>query len=177
MLTATYEVISQLAIASILVILGATAGDHHVAVAVLGAVTGVVTGALGLVKGQGQPMRLQAYANALRGVREDVEYARRELLPDGATIELYRVQELKDRYDRARQDEVDNSPDVWMASSAVGVGARSPGYKNLRGSGETAGAYDGGGTTMTAKAREVSKQTSSMTVWEEEAERDQEGRR
>ncbi len=47
--------LAQLAIASILVILGATEGDHHIAVAVLGAVTGGITGILSLIKGQASP--------------------------------------------------------------------------------------------------------------------------
>lgn len=38
-------------IASVLIILGALAGDHHIAVAILGAVTGIITAVLSLIKG------------------------------------------------------------------------------------------------------------------------------
>ncbi|GFF83488.1 hypothetical protein IFM53868_03822 [Aspergillus udagawae] len=64
----------QLVIASTLVILSAISGDHHIIVAVLGAITGLITGVLSLVKGQGQPMRLLNYADSLKKVRDDIEF-------------------------------------------------------------------------------------------------------
>jgi len=115
-------VIFQLAIASALVILGATEGDHHLAVAVLGAVTGVTTGVLGLIKGQGQPMRALAYADSLRALRDDVEWARKELLAGSDQhfkLDFARVQALKDRYDRVRKEKRFNRPDVWTSFAQV----------------------------------------------------------
>ncbi|KAH3309126.1 hypothetical protein KXW17_008447, partial [Aspergillus fumigatus] len=49
-------------------------GDHHIVVAVLGALTAIITGVLSLIKGQGQPMRLINYAHSLKEVRDDIEF-------------------------------------------------------------------------------------------------------
>ncbi|KAH2062179.1 hypothetical protein KXW61_003553 [Aspergillus fumigatus] len=43
-------------------------GDHYIVVAVLGALTAIITGVLSLIKGQGQPMRLINYAHSLKEV-------------------------------------------------------------------------------------------------------------
>jgi hypothetical protein len=105
--------ISQLMIASALVILGATAGDHHIAVAVLGAVTGIITGVLSLIKGQGLPTRLIQYAEGLRKVREDIDSTERGLRTQAVQVKYAEVEALRKDYEDAREAENKNRPDVW----------------------------------------------------------------
>jgi hypothetical protein len=105
----------QLMIASVLIILGALAGDHHIAVAILGAVTGIITGVLSLIKGQGQPNRLLQYANSLRQVRERIEFMDRELRASVRDVTLQEVQNLWVAYETAREEEATNRPDMWTS--------------------------------------------------------------
>jgi hypothetical protein len=107
----------QLMIASVLIILGALGGDHHIAVAILGAVTGVITGVLSLIKGQGQPNRLLQYANSLRQVRERIEFMERELRASVREVTYQEVQNLWVAYETARDEEVSNRPDTWTSSA------------------------------------------------------------
>jgi len=108
----------QLMIASVLIILGALAGDHHIAVAILGAVTGIITGVLSLIKGQGQPNRLLQYANSLRQVKERIEFMERELRASVREVTYQEVQNLWVAYETAREEEATNRPDMWTSLAA-----------------------------------------------------------
>jgi hypothetical protein len=71
--------ISQLILAAALIILGARGTIDGIAVASLGAVSGVIAGILSILKGQGMPVRLVRYADGLRRVRSDIEFHERSL--------------------------------------------------------------------------------------------------
>lgn len=105
--------IIQLAIASTLVILSAISGDHHIIVAVLGAITALITGVLSLVKGQGQPMRLLNYADSLKKVRDDIEFCECALKAGTASVTYGQVLDLWNKYTSARDSQMNNRPDVW----------------------------------------------------------------
>jgi hypothetical protein len=112
---------SQLVISAVLIILGALggAGKFHITVAILGAVNGVVTGVLSLIKGQGYPVRLVEYMNNLRKVRENIEFMERELVCHARTVTLRQVMQLRSDYEQVRDDELKNSPDIWSASGSA----------------------------------------------------------
>ncbi|GFF25201.1 hypothetical protein IFM46972_01322 [Aspergillus udagawae] len=103
----------QLVIASTLVILSAISGDHHIIVAVLGAITGLITGVLSLVKGQGQPMRLLNYADSLKKVRDDIEFCESGLEAGVTSVTYEQVLDIWNKYTSARDSQMSNRPDVW----------------------------------------------------------------
>ncbi|KNG80370.1 hypothetical protein ANOM_011495 [Aspergillus nomiae NRRL 13137] len=105
----------QLVIASTLVILSAVSGDHHIVVAVLGAITALITGVLSLVKGLGQPMRLLNYADSLEKVRDDIEFCERELQTSSPVVTYKRVLDIWNKYISARNSKMKNRPDVWAS--------------------------------------------------------------
>jgi hypothetical protein len=110
----------QLLISAIVVILAAIATTHHITIAILGAINGVVTGILSLVKGQGMPMRLMKYADSLRRVREEIEFLDRELRAGARAVTMRDVIRVRHAYEIVRNDEIKNSPDVWNSSSKTG---------------------------------------------------------
>ncbi|GIK05531.1 hypothetical protein Aspvir_009644 [Aspergillus viridinutans] len=103
----------QLAVSSTLVILSAISGDHHIVVAVLGAVTVLITGVLSLVKGQGQPMRLLQYADSLKRVRDDIEFCESGLKAHATSVTYQKVLDIWNSYISARESQMKNRPDVW----------------------------------------------------------------
>ncbi|KAB8067434.1 hypothetical protein BDV29DRAFT_196448 [Aspergillus leporis] len=111
--------IAQLAIASALVILSAIGGDHHVVVAILGAVTALIAGILSLVKGQGQPVRLLNYADSLRQVRDDIEFFECGLKAEIMSVTYGQVLSLWERYNTTRDNQMRNRPDVWTSQGNV----------------------------------------------------------
>jgi hypothetical protein len=108
---------AQLVISAVLIILGALNANFHITIAVLGAVNGVITGVLSLIKGQGYPVRLIEYMNNLRKVRENMEFMERELVVGARTVTLRQVMQLRSDYEVVRDDELKNSPDIWQSSS------------------------------------------------------------
>lgn len=116
--------VAQLVIASVLVILGAIftdgAANHHIAIAVLGAVTGVLTGLLSLLKGQGYPTRMVRYADRLREVRDKMEFMERALRANcGAIVTFQDVLNLWNEFEKVRDEQALNRPDVWANSIQV----------------------------------------------------------
>ncbi|KAF7166577.1 hypothetical protein CNMCM5623_000172 [Aspergillus felis] len=105
--------ILQLVIASTLVILSAVSGDHHIVVAVLGAITALITGVLSLVKGLGQPMRLLNYADSLKKVRDDIEFCESGLGTRATAVTYKQVLGIWNKYISARDSKMANRPDVW----------------------------------------------------------------
>ncbi|KAI7237267.1 hypothetical protein KC330_g3246 [Hortaea werneckii] len=59
------SLLGQVLLSANFIILGAMRGDHHVPIAVLGAISVSIAGCLALVKGQGLPMRLRIERDAL----------------------------------------------------------------------------------------------------------------
>jgi hypothetical protein len=108
---------AQLVISAVLIILGALGGNFHITIAVLGAVNGVITGVLSLIKGQGYPVRLVEYMNNLRKVRENIEFMERELVVAARTVTLRQVMQLRSDYEVVRDDQLKNHPDIWQASA------------------------------------------------------------
>lgn len=89
--------------------------NHHVAIAVFGALNGVITGILALVGGQGLPSRLMQYKDGLRGLRERVEWLERELEAGMREVRYREVVGLREAYDGLRGDELVNRPDFWVS--------------------------------------------------------------
>lgn len=114
----------QLVISAIFIILGSLPHfDAHITIAILGAVSTVIAGALGLMQGQGLPNRLRQTRDALR----DVIFAAEELywdLRSGRPV-LYRdVEKVREDYLRVLAEQRKNHPDAWNPiSSNVTQGA------------------------------------------------------
>jgi hypothetical protein len=117
--------IAQLIIAAVLIILGALNADYHIAIATLGAVTGVITGILSMIRGQGLPQRLMRYADALRRVREKIEFTERELVAGVRTVTYGECLQLRTDYENIRDDETKNHPDTWTSWSSS-TGSETP---------------------------------------------------
>jgi hypothetical protein len=107
--------IVQLVIAANLVILGAMNRANRIAIATLAAASGVLTGILSLIRGQGLPNRLLQYADQLRRVREDIEWCERILRTDSGTVTYRDCVELREAYEQSRDDAVKNHPDSWTS--------------------------------------------------------------
>jgi SMODS and SLOG-associating 2TM effector domain len=118
----------QLVLSAVLVILAALPAQHHITLAILGGVNGVITGILSLVKGQGMPMRLIKFADSMRKVRQDIEEKDRELRTGCVVVTLADFDKLKKQYDAARNDEIQNMPDIWNVSVPApnGTGPGNP---------------------------------------------------
>jgi hypothetical protein len=116
--------ILQLCISSALVILGALHQEAHIPIAILGAVNGIITGILSLIRGQGLPNRLLQYADQLRRVREDIEWTERILRTNAAPILYAEVISLRNSYEQCRDDEVKNQPDSWNSGLSPAVGTK-----------------------------------------------------
>lgn len=125
--------ILQLVIASALIIIGAipsptpSSGSedrytaHRIAVAVLGAVTGLLTGILALLKGQGLPNRLLQYRSRLRQVRHRIEFIERALRADvpGTLVTYHDVIKIWQEYEDVLKEHDVNKPDAWAISTTV----------------------------------------------------------
>jgi hypothetical protein len=117
----------QIVISAVLIIIGAHAGDHHLVVSILGAATGIIVGVMSLIKSQGFPTRLVQYRDALRRVREDIEFTERELRAGRRIVTYGEIVTFKKAYESVREDEVKNSPDVWNAGVGSIVGKSNTG--------------------------------------------------
>lgn len=106
--------IAQLVIAAVLVILGALPGNRHISVATLGAITGIITGVLSTIHKQGLPNRALQYKNALRHVREEIEWTERNIRA-GARCDPYAAADsLRLDYNKAREDKNSNLPENYV---------------------------------------------------------------
>jgi hypothetical protein len=98
--------------------MGAVPSSNHISIVLLGAANGVVTGVLSLIKGQGLPARLIKYLDTLRKVRDDIDFTERQLRAKMTTITFRDAFKLRSDYEKARQDEMANQPDVWQSGSS-----------------------------------------------------------
>ncbi|KAF2656523.1 hypothetical protein K491DRAFT_777905 [Lophiostoma macrostomum CBS 122681] len=114
--------VTQLLLSALLILLASVPSNHHVAIAVFGALNGVMTGILALVGGQGLPMRLVQYEDGLRGLRERIEWLERELEAGLREVRYKEVVGLREAYDGLRGDELINRPEFWLTSTSQGKG-------------------------------------------------------
>lgn len=110
--------IIQLMLSAALIVMGAVPSSNHISIVLLGAANGVVTGVLSLIKGQGLPARLIKYLDTLRKVRDDIDFTERQLRAKMTTITFRDAFKLRSDYEKARQDEMANQPDVWQSGSS-----------------------------------------------------------
>ncbi|TKA33342.1 hypothetical protein B0A50_00895 [Salinomyces thailandicus] len=77
--------LTQVLLSANFIIIGAMQGDHHVPIAILGAVSVGIAGCLALVKGQGLPMRLRmvSYEDTREGVLSQQLMESRSVTPCG----------------------------------------------------------------------------------------------
>ncbi|KAI9824704.1 MAG: hypothetical protein M1826_007282 [Phylliscum demangeonii] len=111
------SLIAQLILSALFIILGALPHDYHIPIAVLGAVNGVLTGILALMKNQGLPERYRRYEDALRSVRQDAERLERELVTGTLSVSRQEVFALFDKYTRGQKEAQMNRPDVWSTAT------------------------------------------------------------
>ncbi|CAK4034384.1 Hypothetical predicted protein [Lecanosticta acicola] len=116
----------QLLLSAVFIVLGGLRADYHIAVAILGAVSAVIAGALSLMKGQGLP-------NRLRQVRDDLHnvlFAADELYWDAAAGKniLYKdIKKVREDYLSVLAEARKNHPDSWTsAANTIAHGTRSP---------------------------------------------------
>ena len=123
--------ILQLVIASALIIIGAipsstpnsggsdTYRGNRISVAVLGAVTGLLTGVMSLLKGQGLPLRFLQYASRLRQVRDKVEFMERTLRANiqGVIVTHQDVLDIWHDFETVINERDMNRPDAWASAS------------------------------------------------------------
>lgn len=123
---ATYVFMAlQLLLSAVFIVLGSLSSvDSHVAIAILGAISTVIAGALALMKGQGLP-------NRLRQVRDDLSnvlFMAEELYWDVAAdrpVLFADIVKVREAYLRVLQEARKNHPDTWQGSSDIEKGAQS----------------------------------------------------
>jgi len=106
--------ITQLLLSALLILLASVPANHHVAIAVFGALNGVITGVLALVGGQGLGTRLVRYKDGLRALREKIEWLERELEAGMREVRYKEVIGLREAYEELRGDEVVSRPGFWV---------------------------------------------------------------
>lgn len=125
------SLVLQLVIASTLIIIGAilsitstfgsadTYRAHRISVAVLGALTGLLTGIMSLLKGQGLPLRFLQYASRLRQVRDKIEFMERTLRANirGVVVTHQDVLDIWHEFENVINERGMNRPDAWASTS------------------------------------------------------------
>lgn len=115
----------QLLLSAVFIILGSLRSvDSHTAIAVLGAVSTVIGGALALMKGQGLPNRLRQVRDDLSNVLFEAE----ELYWDVAAkrpVLFADVVKVREDYLSVLQAARRNHPDTWQGTSDIAKGVRS----------------------------------------------------
>ncbi|KAF2770281.1 hypothetical protein EJ03DRAFT_326675 [Teratosphaeria nubilosa] len=91
-------------------------GDHHVPIAVLGAVSVGIAGCLALIKGQGLPMRIRMERDALWEVQLEAEELHWKLAAGGA-VKFSDVKRIWSRYVQVERDSSLSHPDTWTTSA------------------------------------------------------------
>lgn len=126
--------VSQLFLGAVFIVLGSlTASKTNISIAILGALSTVIAGALALMKGQGLPNRLHQMRDDLHNVKFEAE----ELYWDVAAGRkvLYRdIRKLREDYLRVMEDGRRNHPDTWNgAAQQVAAGVQSAGKAKVGG--------------------------------------------
>lgn len=114
-------IVMQIMLSAVFIILGSLNIDHHITIAVLGAVGTVIAGMLALVKGQGLPNRLRMERDGLRKVIFEAE----ELYWDvgaGRSVTFDEIRKLRTAYLAVLEDARRNHTDTWNAAATVEAG-------------------------------------------------------
>ncbi|GAB7352464.1 hypothetical protein MBLNU459_g2872t1 [Dothideomycetes sp. NU459] len=125
-------IVMQIILSGVFIVLGSVNIDHHIVIAVLGAVGTVIAGILALVKGQGLPNRLRMERDGLRKVIFEAE----ELYWDvgaGRAVTFDDIRKVRAAYMAILEDARRNHPDTWNAIATAEAGAlkaASSGSKN-----------------------------------------------
>ncbi|KAF2002912.1 hypothetical protein P154DRAFT_561734 [Amniculicola lignicola CBS 123094] len=104
----------QLLLSALLILLAAVPSHHPIAIALFGALNGVITGVLALVGGKGLANRLMQYRDGLKALREDIEWVEREVEVGMREVRYGEVVGLRERYEEVKGDERGNRPEVWV---------------------------------------------------------------
>lgn len=117
----------QIIIGAIFIVLGALRDPRtYLAIAILGAVSTAVGGALALMKGQGLPNRLRQARDQMRNVVFEAE----ELYWDfrsGRPIIYSDIKKIREDYLRVLEEMRKNHPDTWTNAASQAMGPRRRG--------------------------------------------------
>ncbi|KIX94480.1 uncharacterized protein Z520_09866 [Fonsecaea multimorphosa CBS 102226] len=117
--------IVQAALSAVFVALGAAGNQYQNAVAVLGAVNGVITGVLAIIKGQGLPARLYQHASGLRDVLREIGRLER-IVASGGTVTRENCESLYAMYDRVQKEYDANYPDIFRVNTPSSTSTTPP---------------------------------------------------
>ncbi|KAF2165108.1 hypothetical protein M409DRAFT_67394 [Zasmidium cellare ATCC 36951] len=127
---ATYVLMGvQLLLSAIFIILGSIRSNYHIAIAVLGAVSTVIAGALALMKGQGLPNRLRQIRDDLQNVLFEAEELYWDVAADRPVL-FKDIKKVREDYLRVLVAARKNHPDNWIGAAneiAQGVSASTKG--------------------------------------------------
>jgi len=107
--------IAQAALSTILVALGAAETKYQTQIAILGAVNGIITGILAIIKGQGLPGRFYQHASGLREVAREIGRLER-IIASGGSVTRDDCEKLYALYDKVQKEYDANSPDIWKVN-------------------------------------------------------------
>jgi hypothetical protein len=97
-------------------LLASLPADHHITIAVFGAIMGV----LALLREKDIPQGLVQYRDGLRGLRENIEWLERELEAGMREVRYREVVELRERYEGLRREGVGSWKGFWVDGSGKG---------------------------------------------------------
>ncbi|KAK0249752.1 hypothetical protein LTR91_003173 [Friedmanniomyces endolithicus] len=110
--------LGQILLSANFVVLGAMRGDHHVAIAILGAFSVAIAGILALIKGQGLPMRLRIERDALWEVQLQAEELHWQVAA-GKPVMFADVKRIWSRFVQVKREASLNHPDTWNSSTSA----------------------------------------------------------
>jgi hypothetical protein len=103
--------ILEAALSAVFVALGASGNQYQKLVAILGAVNGVITGVLAIIKGQGLPGRFYQHASGLREVIREIGRLERIVASNGK-VTREDCENLYSMYNRVQREYDTHSPDI-----------------------------------------------------------------
>jgi len=140
------SLIAQLILSAVLIMLGALPKSFNLTISIIGASQDLLAGVLSILKGQGLPMRLVKYMDALRRVREEIEFCERELRMGINVVTVQKALDIRDMYSKARDDQLKNNPGMWQASRSKEPGGAFEGQ--MGGAGEKVEVKDMGNSKV-----------------------------
>ncbi|KAK5678718.1 hypothetical protein LTS10_009162 [Elasticomyces elasticus] len=130
--------LGQILLSANFIVVGAMHGEHHVAIAILGACSVTLAGVLALIKGQGLPMRLRIVGASTkrRPARTDLLQERDALwevqlqaeelhwqVAAGQPVLFSDVKKIWSRFVQVKKDASMNHPDTWTTALNAAAGA------------------------------------------------------
>lgn len=107
----------QLLLSAVFIILGSIRSNYHIAIAVLGAISTVIAGALALMKGQGLPNRLRQIRDDLANVLFEAEELYWDVAADRPVL-FKDIKKVREDYMRVKLAARKNHPDSWNSTSS-----------------------------------------------------------